>query len=137
MTTWFDRAKRDTVLALLSECSVVGVGFTPADGVTGLPEEFAEQDSVTLHIGYDLPVPIYKFKVDEDGIAGVFSFRRTPHEVFVPWKAVRATYDAADDKEVVFFHALLAHDVLSKLPEPPKPKEVPRVKFTVIEGGKK
>ncbi len=58
--------------------------------VRGLPDSVRARyvDTVVLHVGYDLPVPIVDLVIDEEGIAGVFSFNRTPTRLYIPWNAV-------------------------------------------------
>lgn len=130
--TWFPRVQRDTLLTLLSELPVVGITVEPRQGVLGLPERWQKEDSVTLHVGYRLPVPIADLKVDESGVSGTFSFDRTPYPLTIPWRAVTLVCDPHDDSHLVFFHTKRA---VKDLPVPPQ-KDKPKSPFTVIQGGK-
>ena len=57
--------------------------------------------SVTLQIGYDMPLPIPDLTVDDAGVRCTLSFRRTPHFCIIPWKAIYAFSDV-DGRNVVF-----------------------------------
>ena len=55
--------------------------------------EWLRIPSVTLQIGYDMPLPIHDLAVDDWGVRATLSFRRTPYTCRVPWKAIFAIAD--------------------------------------------
>jgi len=83
--------KREVLEAVLSR----SWAFVQLDGTrpgVELPE-WLRTTSVTLQLGYDMPVPIDDLVVDDAGVCATLSFRRTPHLCRVPWPAVFAIFD--------------------------------------------
>ena len=62
------------------------------DGVI-LPDHLRLEKRLVLQYGYNMPVPIDNFNVDERGISATLSFRRVPCATFIPWAAVFAVTD--------------------------------------------
>ena len=88
---------------LLDEILARSWAYLQVDGRTvgvDLPE-WLREPVVTLQVGYDMPVPIYDLKVDDDGVVATLSFRRTPHRCVLPWAAIFAISDV-DGKGVLF-----------------------------------
>lgn len=48
----------------------------------------APSKTLTLHYGFNLPIPIDCLRVEKQGIFAVLSFNQTPSDTFVPWEAV-------------------------------------------------
>lgn len=61
------------------------------DGVD-LPD-WLRGPTVTLQVGYDMPVPIVDLVIDDEGVKATLSFRRTPHACRIPWSSIYAFSD--------------------------------------------
>lgn len=55
--------------------------------------DWLRNPSVTLQIGYDMPVPIPDLVIDDEGVRATLSFQRTPHACRIPWRAIFAISD--------------------------------------------
>ena len=82
------RAKDDVFSAFWETTGSFFVVIDPSKGVTGLPEQWAHQQAVTLQFGDVLPVPVRDLKYDCKELEATLSFDRRPHFVTIPWAAV-------------------------------------------------
>lgn len=83
--------KKELLLDLLGRAWVYLQVNGNAPGVD-LPD-WLRTPSVTLQIGYNMPVPIHDLAVDDWGVTATLSFRRTPHTCRIPWAAIFALAD--------------------------------------------
>jgi hypothetical protein len=82
-----------TVMQELLKVAWVYVHLDPRREGVVLPDFLRQDPRVVLQYGYNMPVPIYDLKVDEQGISATLSFRRVPQPTFIPWAAVFAMTD--------------------------------------------
>lgn len=114
----------------LLEDAWVFVHLDPRREGVVLPAHLRQQKRVVLQYGYNMPVPIEDFKVDEKGIWATLSFQRQCHATFVPWSAVFALTDG-DKRTLVWEEDLPADLNLSEEAQaeaPPKPAPEPPAK---------
>lgn len=127
--------KRQVVLLMLSR-GVVGLRLDSRCPGVVLPTSFANQHSVTLHIGYSMPKPIPDLVVDEFGIAGTLSFGGSPSWCFVPWHALYLAVVLGEPAGMVW-GVSVPPEVSGDPPAPPDGpgggKKEPEIE--VVEGG--
>jgi hypothetical protein len=83
-------------LALARRFLEAGHIFVRVDtGVPGvvLPPACMAKSTPCLQLGHDLSPPISDLSVDQAGLSGTLSFKRTPFFCVVPWAAVVAVAD--------------------------------------------
>lgn len=76
------------VLIELLKDAWVYVRLDPRRDGVALPEWLRTEPSLTLQYGYNMPIPIQDFVVDEKGIGATLSFQKRPYSTFIPWSAV-------------------------------------------------
>jgi hypothetical protein len=83
------RLRREIVEKLLAEADFIAVVVSPLCPGVKLPEEYLRAgEPVPLHLGWRLPLPIPDLVLDERGISGTLSFRRTPFACHLPWESI-------------------------------------------------
>jgi stringent starvation protein B len=100
--------KREVMLYLLQDAWVLVHLDGRRQGVI-LPEHLKQERHVILQYGYNMPVPIDDFVVDERGISATLSFRRVAQTTFIPWSAVFAITDG--DKRSMLWQEDLPADL--------------------------
>lgn len=112
-----------TVMIELLKDAWVYVHIDPRrDGVL-LPDFLREQPRVVLQYGYNMPVPIHDFNVDDRGISATLSFRRVSHATFIPWSAVFAMTDG--EKRGMVWQEDIPPDLESEAAEDAPPAAAP------------
>jgi hypothetical protein len=82
-------AKWNVATALLNKGSLF-VHLDPRIKDVVVPPWLRHQPQLVLQVGWDMPVSIPDFRVDEFGIFGTLSFSRTPFACNMPWDSVFA-----------------------------------------------
>lgn len=80
-------ARQDEMRDLLASGSVFVV-FDSRHPQVILPEYLLGQRSVTVEVGYDMPIPIHDLTVSAYGVRATLQFRGLQRACFVPWEAV-------------------------------------------------
>ncbi len=114
--------KKELLLDLLGRAQAFVILDGRAEGVD-LPEFLRGDARVMLQLAYDLAIPIPDLAVTDEGFSGTLSFRRTPHLVRVPWRAVYAIGDGEHPPAV--FVDDLPRDLPAPGAEPPEPPPPP------------
>ena len=82
-----------TVAMSLLQKGDIFVVLDPSRPGVILPEKLMGQESVSLNIGHNMPIPIPDLLLTEIGFAATLSFGGVPFTVTVPWWAVYCVYD--------------------------------------------
>lgn len=106
--------KREVMLYLLQDAWVLVHLDGRRQGVI-LPDHLKQERHVILQYGYNMPVPIDDFVVDERGISATLSFRRVAQTTFIPWSAIFAITDG--DKRSMVWQEDLPADLELKAEE--------------------
>ncbi|MFH2005394.1 MAG: ClpXP protease specificity-enhancing factor SspB [bacterium] len=80
-------SKREALESLLKHGDVL-LQLDPRVAGVGVPTEYVDQPLLVLRIGLEMPIPIPDLEISDAGIQATLSFRRTPHAVEVPWRAI-------------------------------------------------
>ena len=81
--------KEDVARGLLLRGNLF-VHLDPSEDGVILPDSIRNQPQVMLQLGLDMPLPIPDLRVDDVGITGTLSFRRSPFYCVIPWSSVYA-----------------------------------------------
>ena len=83
------RLRRDVVEKLLEQADFVLVVVSPVCPGVELPAALMQTgQSVALHIGRRLAIPIPDLRLDDHGISGTLSFQGTPFACRLPWASI-------------------------------------------------
>ncbi len=63
-----------------------------------LPKTLADQATVALNLGYNMPVPMRDFVLGETAVEMVLTFNRNPFRCVVPWTAIAAMNVSVGDR---------------------------------------
>ena len=127
--------KLDVMVELLKDAWVY-VHLDPRREGVSVPEQFRELPRLVLQYGYNMPVPIYDLKVDEQGISATLSFRQVPHLTIIPWSAVFALTDG--DKRGYVWESDVPADLDKEKEAAPPPPAAAATKPSLVSsiGGK-
>jgi hypothetical protein len=82
--------KKNLAVSILRNGDSCFISFlTKSSGLT-IPDFVAEQDKLetTFELQLNAAIPIKNLRLDEDGFFGTLSFKKQPHDCYVPWDAV-------------------------------------------------
>lgn len=119
--------KKDVMLTLLKDAWVY-VHLDPRREGVALPEHLRRERNIVLQYGYNMPIPIADFVVDDRGIGAQLSFQRVSHATFVPWAAVFAITDG--NKRAMVWEGDVPADL--NLGEPPPQQQPKRPALTSV-----
>jgi hypothetical protein len=86
--------KHETMLRMLEHGSVF-VHLDPRRPAVRVPVEFSRRANLVLQIGLNFPIPIRDLEIDAEGFRCTLSFNRVPCYCVIPWTAVFAMSDEA------------------------------------------
>lgn len=127
--------KKDVLLALMASERSAFVHFDPRNSSVMVPTYLEKQAQVVLQVGWNLPNPIGQLSFDDVGMYGIFSFKGSNHQVFVPYERMFAIIGEDSQRGRVFHDAIpeeiqkLLADVKAAKPElntEPQPAEAPQ-----------